>query len=740
MSLILKQNKGSRLTMADLDNNFIFLSNGGGMISGTYSSWQTQAGNNTLPAGSHIFISDRADSGIIAFCTSEGTIGNSAIGSFFVTDIQAVGTNASNNRGIWAAPYEVSNITYTYLYQMTMSVTSETGFSIGDLARTNNSTGIISGVSAGTIVYSVLTGDTDGNIWITDTTTDTTTDILSQVANTGRFTNSETVIGDNGATGYIITDYDGEMAIYTVSGDFTSATTIYGSSSYNSATKTGYTPSFYQNGRMIIWNNNHYLVSDQNAFNSGDPNYNTAAYTLLSKSIETGYILEWSDIEYDFVQDEIFWITDKRGNRISMFASNYSEFQWGDDKISDYVVETYNGYINTLNNTGTITGRQIGINTFVYLPNNTGNIYADVNGTYQALYAPENTGNIEAHVRGFSSGLDANSNSGDIKVYIEDSSYVYAGGNSGDIYSKYSDESFVSHYTNGGDIMGCNFSSFGSYWELCLLSLHVGQSHFECVYSNSLNNFTFPGNISYSNCILTNTESTFYADLFIDMVFSNNQLDLSSYNYCGIINLHPMCLVKGTKILLANGYYKNIEDILYTDLLRVWNFDEGKLDTAFPLWIKIEETAPTYNRLTFSNGTQLKTVNQHRIFNKEAGEFTYPISDATPIGTTTWTSSSEEVKLVNKETIREEVEYYNIITDRHINLFANDILTSCRFNNIYPIQCMKFIKDNRSFRALEEFGKIDRSYYGGLRLAEQKMGTSEILDYVTNLENKRNNY
>jgi hypothetical protein len=40
------------------------------------------------------------------------------------------------------------------------------------------------------------------------------------------------------------------------------------------------------------------------------------------------------------------------------------------------------------------------------------------------------------------------------------------------------------------------------------------------------------------------------------------------------------------------------------------------------------------------------------------------------------------------------VDYYNVITDYHINLFANGILTSCRLNNIYPIKNMKFVKSN----------------------------------------------
>lgn len=62
--------------------------------------------------------------------------------------------------------------------------------------------------------------------------------------------------------------------------------------------------------------------------------------------------------------------------------------------------------------------------------------------------------------------------------------------------------------------------------------------------------------------------------------------------------------------------------------------------------------------------------------------------------------------------------FYNIITYKHINIFANGILTSNSLNNIYPINNMKFIKDNRELRSIEEFDVSDY-VFEGLRLAEQ---------------------
>ena len=194
-----------------------------------------------------------------------------------------------------------------------------------------------------------------------------------------------------------------------------------------------------------------------------------------------------------------------------------------------------------------------------------------------------------------------------------------------------------------------------------------------------------------------------------------------------------ICLAEGTKIKLSNKRSKNIEDIEYTDNLLVWDFDLGKFSSSKPLWIKRKETTKKYNLLKFSDGTELRTISQHRIFNKEVGKFTYPMTDDTPIGTTTFNMNGEEVKLESKEVIDDVINYYNIITEKHINMFANGILTSCRYNNIYPIESMKFIKDGRKLKNREDFNVSDK-FYNGLRIGEQEFSPIEVEKYVSRLE------
>ena len=201
-----------------------------------------------------------------------------------------------------------------------------------------------------------------------------------------------------------------------------------------------------------------------------------------------------------------------------------------------------------------------------------------------------------------------------------------------------------------------------------------------------------------------------------------------------------ICLAEGTLITLADESTTAIENIQMSDLIKVWDFDNGTFASAYPLWIKQQETATQYNQLTFSDGSILRTINQHRIFNKQAGAFTYPMTDATPIGTITVNAQGNEVTLVDKCIMIDTINYYNVITDHHLNLYADGILTSMRYNNIYPITNMKFVKDARVLRHTEEFTNagIAQRWIDGLRLAEQTMSIPNIKWYTQRLEHKEN--
>ena len=180
-----------------------------------------------------------------------------------------------------------------------------------------------------------------------------------------------------------------------------------------------------------------------------------------------------------------------------------------------------------------------------------------------------------------------------------------------------------------------------------------------------------------------------------------------------------VCFPAGTMITLSNGTKKAIEAIGYDDDILVWDFDLGVYASANPIWIKASETATEYNVLTFSDGSVLKTVGHLHLFNKQAERFTHTMTADTPIGTVSINEQGEEITLVSAEVVKESVEFYNVWTEYHLNMFAEGVLTSNRFNNTYPMVGMKFVKGNTELRSLEEFNGIDPKWINGLRLQEQ---------------------
>lgn len=207
-----------------------------------------------------------------------------------------------------------------------------------------------------------------------------------------------------------------------------------------------------------------------------------------------------------------------------------------------------------------------------------------------------------------------------------------------------------------------------------------------------------------------------------------------------------MCYIKDTEISLYNCVSKKVQDINYNDELLVWNFDEGKFDKAKPLWIKKEEITNNYYKVTLDNGKTIGLVGSngrcHRLFDYDDMLFE---SATELIGKNVYTLNGI-CKVISVENIKEIVEYYNIITDFHMNCFANGILTSCRYNNLYPIKNMIFDKSQVNIEPewkvnQEKFipnPEILPKYINGMRLTENTtIPINEIKEYVINLENAR---
>lgn len=198
------------------------------------------------------------------------------------------------------------------------------------------------------------------------------------------------------------------------------------------------------------------------------------------------------------------------------------------------------------------------------------------------------------------------------------------------------------------------------------------------------------------------------------------------------ISFNP-CLAKDTLISLSDGTTKAVQDIEYSDMLLVWDFDHGCFTAARPVWIKEAQTTSYYYRCSFSDGTELKLIGSdgkcHRLLDVEKGSFE---SATDCVGKRVMTRNGEVV-LENCERVDEEIEFFNVITHTHINLYAENVLTSCRLNNLYPIVDMMFVKKGREKKSRDNFAGIGSDMFRGLRIAEQPMSSEEINAYVSRL-------
>ena len=154
------------------------------------------------------------------------------------------------------------------------------------------------------------------------------------------------------------------------------------------------------------------------------------------------------------------------------------------------------------------------------------------------------------------------------------------------------------------------------------------------------------------------------------------------------------CFKEDTEITLSDLSKKKIQDITYNDKLLVWDFDNGCMNVDNVFWIKKEEIADYYYHITLENGNTIDLIGSngkcHRLFNYNDQIFE---SATDLIGKNIYTRQGI-FKVVDCVRINESCKFYNIITEHHINLFANDMLTSCKYNNAMPIVNMRFVKDN----------------------------------------------
>lgn len=178
--------------------------------------------------------------------------------------------------------------------------------------------------------------------------------------------------------------------------------------------------------------------------------------------------------------------------------------------------------------------------------------------------------------------------------------------------------------------------------------------------------------------------------------FQDRDYDHFLYKVTGngtISNMYAQpCFVEGTLITLADGSQKKVEDINYGDEVLCYDFNEGKQTTAPIEFVMKKMQSNFYYKVTLSDGTILKLVGangkSHRLYNVTKQSFIYPQDFEENDYTLKENGTLVTISSIKK--IFEPVNFYNIASNKHINVYAESVLTSNRLSNRFEIKDNKY--------------------------------------------------
>jgi len=151
----------------------------------------------------------------------------------------------------------------------------------------------------------------------------------------------------------------------------------------------------------------------------------------------------------------------------------------------------------------------------------------------------------------------------------------------------------------------------------------------------------------------------------------------------------------------------------------VYDHVNGGMVNVYPIWIEKTDKAYKYEKITFSDGTVLKVVNSHALFDVNRKKFIdVSNSEEFNIGTSVYKIENDKLKIVNVtniEYIDEEVKYYHIVSTQYYNVIANDLLTSDILSgtcNIYGYAEDALYPE--SYKEICKGKRLDYKYINGL--------------------------
>ena len=180
------------------------------------------------------------------------------------------------------------------------------------------------------------------------------------------------------------------------------------------------------------------------------------------------------------------------------------------------------------------------------------------------------------------------------------------------------------------------------------------------------------------------------------------------------------CLDKGSKILMADGSYKNIEELNYQDEILVWDFFTGAYK-AQKIAILVDHGEEQFDvlNLSFSNGYTLRIIGDHGLFDYDLNKFVYIDAEnySYYLGHrfAAYENGNVGVVVLNEAFITTKMTHaYSITSAYDYNAIADGLLTSPPPGEFYNWISMseKMQYDVEQFNAdVEQYGVYDYSVF-----------------------------
>lgn len=174
----------------------------------------------------------------------------------------------------------------------------------------------------------------------------------------------------------------------------------------------------------------------------------------------------------------------------------------------------------------------------------------------------------------------------------------------------------------------------------------------------------------------------------LDVEDTDTYIISGSTSFQSIVSHNAPCFVKGTKITLLGGEFKNVEDIQIGDVVLSYNFSSHSVEPQKVQGIGSKKVDSTV-RYTFKDGSVLECTLDHPLYSKEKGwvskssEYTKAVynldTSDSEVGLEIFKQDGTSAEIVSIEIINLETIVYNVtvVAQTH-NFFANEFLVHNR--------------------------------------------------------------